>query len=131
MQQRPGIMGGGGSGLGGALATGMAMGAGSAIAHEAIRGVMGSGGHGGQQQMAPPQGGAGYAEPQQQQQMMAQDGQFGGEQIQQQQQNPCMNFNQYLLSCLKDNTGNIGLCQANMDLLTQCEKDNSRYFMGM
>lgn len=52
MQQRP--MLGGGGGLGSALATGMAMGAGSAIAHEAIRGVMGSGsGHGGQQHMAP------------------------------------------------------------------------------
>ena len=32
-----------GSGLGGALMTGMAMGTGSAIAHTAIRGMMGSG----------------------------------------------------------------------------------------
>jgi len=52
-QPAPQMLGGGG-GLGSALATGMAMGAGSAIAHEAIRGVMGSGsGHGGQQHMAP------------------------------------------------------------------------------
>ena len=36
------------SGLGGALATGMAVGAGSEIAHQAIRGIMGGGssGHG-------------------------------------------------------------------------------------
>lgn len=120
---------GGGGGLGSALATGMAMGAGSAIAHEAIRGVMGSGsGHGGQQQMAPQEG-AGYAQPQQQQQMMmGEEGQFASQQVQ--QQNPCMNFNQYLLSCLKENSGSISVCQANMDLLSQCEKDNARYFMG-
>ena len=47
------------SGLGGAVATGMAMGAGSEIAHQAIRGIMGSGssGHGApqQQQAAPVQ----------------------------------------------------------------------------
>jgi hypothetical protein len=42
-----------------------------------------------------------------------------------------MNFNQYLLSCLKDNSGSIAICQANMDMLTQCEKDNARYFMGL
>ena len=107
------------SGLGGALATGMAMGAGSEIAHQAIRGIMGSGssGHGQaptQQQAAPQQmdGQVMYAQPQQQ--------------VQQQQQNPCMNFNQYLISCLKDNQGSIAMCQANMDMLTQCEKDNSR-----
>ena len=36
-----------GGGLGSTLMTGMAFGAGSAIAHEAVRGVMGSGsGHG-------------------------------------------------------------------------------------
>ena len=32
------------SGMGGAVVTGMAMGTGSAIAHEAVRSVMGSGG---------------------------------------------------------------------------------------
>jgi hypothetical protein len=47
------------SGLGGTIMTGMAFGAGSEIAHQAVRGVMGSGsgGHGGQggQEMAPQQ----------------------------------------------------------------------------
>ncbi len=42
-----------------------------------------------------------------------------------------MNYNQYLLSCMKENSANIAICQANMDLLAQCERDNSRYFMGM
>ena len=67
----------GGGGLGSAIATGMAFGAGSAIAHEAVRGVMGSGSHGAsqapQQQYAEPQQMAGapvdYAQQQQQQQV--------------------------------------------------------------
>ena len=60
--------------------------------------------------------------------MMSGEEQYSGSQDL--QQNPCMNFNQYLLSCLKDNSGSISVCQANMDLLSQREKDNSRYFMG-
>lgn len=108
------------SGLGGALATGMAMGAGSEIAHQAIRGVMGSGssGHG----QAPQQ----QAAPQQMQAAPVQYAQPTYEQ--QQQQNPCMSFNQSFLACIKDNSGNIGMCQMNMDMLTQCEKDNRQFF---
>ena len=43
----------GGGGLGSTLMTGMAFGAGSEVAHQAVRGIMGSGsgGHGGQEQM--------------------------------------------------------------------------------
>lgn len=63
----PTVGGGGGmmSGLGGAVATGMAMGAGSEIAHQAIRGIMGSGssGHAPQQQQAPMQAPPQYAQP--------------------------------------------------------------------
>ena len=46
---------GGGGGLGSTIMTGMAFGAGSAVAHEAVRGIIGGGsGHGtNQQQMAP------------------------------------------------------------------------------
>jgi coiled-coil-helix-coiled-coil-helix domain-containing protein 2 len=45
------------SGLGGTLMTGMAFGAGSEVAHQAVRGLMGSGSssHGGQQENAPQQ----------------------------------------------------------------------------
>ena len=41
----------GGGGLGSTIMTGMAFGAGSAVAHEAVRGMMGGGhgGHGGSQ----------------------------------------------------------------------------------
>jgi hypothetical protein len=69
-QQAPAQGGGMMSGLGGTVMTGMAFGAGSEIAHQAVRGIMGSGsGHGGapQQQMAPEQQMApsnqGYAQP--------------------------------------------------------------------
>ena len=52
--QQPAQGGGMMSGLGGTLMTGMAFGAGSEIAHQAVRGVMGSGsGHG--QEQAPVQ----------------------------------------------------------------------------
>ena len=71
--QAPAQGGGMMSGLGGTLMTGMAFGAGSEIAHQAVRGVMGSGGsgHGGdnnmQQQAPQQQVGApvdqGYAQP--------------------------------------------------------------------
>lgn len=53
-QQSGGMM----SGLGSTVMTGMAFGAGSEIAHQAVRGIMGSGsGHGGQevQQQQPVQ----------------------------------------------------------------------------
>ena len=64
-QARPGILGGGGGGLGSAIATGMAFGAGSAIAHEAVRGVMGGGSHGAPAQQQQPQYVEGQAQPQQ------------------------------------------------------------------
>lgn len=47
------MMGGGGD-LGSMLMTGAAMGVGSAVAHEAVRGIMGGGSHG-QQQGYPPE----------------------------------------------------------------------------
>ena len=60
-------MSGGGmmSGIGSTIVTGMALGAGSEVGHQAVRSLMGSGsgsGHGGQQEQAPVQQ---YQEPQQ------------------------------------------------------------------
>ena len=89
-------MGLGGGGLMGTMATGMAFGAGSAIAHEGVRHMMGGGsGHGGQeqQQQSQAQGPSQYADEagydQQQQQQAAP------------QQHPCFNFSQTLFSCLQ------------------------------
>ena len=44
-----------GGGLGQTMMTGMAFGAGSAVAHKAVDSMMGGGSHGGQQQQAPQQ----------------------------------------------------------------------------
>ena len=73
------------SGLGGALATGMAVGAGSEIAHRAIGSVMGGGSsHGEAVQQQPPQ-------------QMSVMNQSAAEAVPQ-QQNPCTSFSQSLMS---------------------------------
>ena len=104
----------GGGGFGSMIAQGMAFGAGSAIAHEGIRHMMGGGhGHGGgapaqQAQQAPMEGGA----PAQQQVDYSQ-----------QQVNPCQDFNLSFVQCLQMNSADIGLCQTQMSMLQQCEQD--------
>ena len=114
----------GGNGLGSMLMTGAALGAGSAVGHAVVGGLMGGGGHG---HGAQSQGG--YAEPmqQQQQQQMAAPEYAAQDQMnaqqQQAQQNPCMAYTQYFLACLKQNADNINMCQMKMDMLSQCEKD--------
>ncbi len=104
----------GGGGLGSTMAQGMAFGAGSAVAHQAIGGLMGGrGGHeGGHTGDAPAQGGAG-------------SGEYGGESYAQPAENPCMSFNQALLQCLQANNSDIGICQTDMNMVVQCEKDNA------
>jgi len=100
VQQKPGMMGG----LGSTIMTGMAFGAGSEIAHQAVRGVMGGGSHGGVQQ-APQD----YPQEQQQQEPI-------------QQQNPCMNYNMKFVECLKSNGNDISDCQNFFNDLKQCEQ---------
>ena len=39
-----------------------------------------------------------------------------------------MSFNQSFLACLKESSNNVGMCQTNMDMLMQCEKDNTRFY---
>ena len=106
-----------GGGLGSTLMTGMAFGAGSEIAHQAVRGMMGGGsGHGGQ---APAEGGQQVV-----QQAPAQDGQMVDYASQeQQQQHPCQEFNMNFVQCLKMNASNIDMCQSYMNMLQQCETD--------
>ena len=70
MQAAPQSGGGMMSGLGGTLAAGMAFGAGSEIAHQGVRAMMGGGssGHGGHGGEAPAQQAPAQAAPMQQQQ---------------------------------------------------------------
>ena len=41
-----------------------------------------------------------------------------------------MGFNQNLMSCLQQNRGEINMCQAYMDMLTQCQRDQSMNTMN-
>ena len=113
------------SGLAGTVMTGMAFGAGSEVAHQAVRSVMGGGsGHGGHGGDAPQQQQQQQPQQMQQQQMQpgyAQDG-YG-----QQQEAPCQAFNTNFVNCLKQNDSDIGMCQQYMDMIKQCERDQQMY----
>ena len=85
------------SGLGSTLMTGMAFGAGSEVAHQAVRGMMGGSGHN-QAQEAPQQ--------QQQQQNY--------------QQQSCQFEINNFTNCLKENK-EIAYCQRYSDLLKMCQ----------
>ena len=116
-----GGMFGGGGGLMSTMATGMAFGAGSEIAHQGVRAMMGGGGSGSghsepqQQQEAPPQ-----------QQYAPQQPMYAQEQPMQ-AQGPCADFSQKLMSCLQTNQGQSNYCSNYMDMLNQCETDHSRF----
>lgn len=79
--------------LAGTVMQGMAFGAGSEIAHSAVRSMMGSGSS---HQEAQPQ----QAQP---------------------QQDACSGHNQDFLNCLKFNNNDIGVCQSYLDLFKQCK----------
>ena len=100
-QTQPQSGGGMLSGIGSTIMTGMAFGAGSEVAHQAVRGLMGSGSssHEGHQQQAPPQ-------------------------QQQQQYNPCQGEMQNFSNCLSQND-NIQYCQQWSDALKVCKQQNN------
>ena len=79
------------SGLGSTLMQGMAFGAGSEVAHQAVRGIMGSGGH------------------------------HDTKEIPQTQSDPCFQQNQDFMNCLQFNKNDVGLCQNYLDLFKQCK----------
>merc|ERR1712046_235989 len=79
----------------GTMMQGMAFGAGSEVAHNVMRGVMGGGGHQEQQQM-----------PEQTQQT----------------QNMCQVEMSNFTECLKLNANDIAGCQNYLDLLKSCEQ---------
>jgi len=110
---RPGMF----SGLGSTLATGMAFGAGSEMAHQAVRGMTG----GGQQQQvvyqdAPP---GQYAQQGYETQGQAQ-----------QNLNKCQFESDQFLQCLKNNDNSIGACQTFFDSLKECETKANRDSQG-
>lgn len=96
------------SGLGSTLMTGMAFGAGSEVAHQAVRGLMGGGSHGNNQVQ--------QSQPQEQTQN------YSNNQTQQQQNN-CVEFNTRFVDCLKRENNDISSCQSLFDDLKSCEKN--------
>ncbi|KAK3281136.1 hypothetical protein CYMTET_11058 [Cymbomonas tetramitiformis] len=88
------------SGIGGMVAQGMAMGAGSAIGHKAVDGVFGAFSGGSEQPQAPPA-------PAQAPPMAAGD--------------VCINHNKAFQECLQGANGDISKCQFYWDMLNQCK----------
>lgn len=82
------------SGLGSTLMQGMAFGAGSEVAHQAVRGIMGSG------------SGSGHNEVQSSPQQITE---------------PCVQENQNFMNCLQYNKNDISMCQSYLDLFKQCK----------
>jgi hypothetical protein len=107
-QQSGGMMGG----LGSTIMTGMAFGAGSEIAHQAVRSVVG--------------GGNSHNQPQQQEHQDQQQNNITTSQPQQQQQNPCMEHNSRFVNCLQKEGNEISNCQSFFDELKFCEKNMFR-----
>lgn len=91
-QQRPGMM----SGLGGTLMQGMAFGAGSEVAHQAVRGIMGTGSGSGHSEAAPQSAPQTFNEP-------------------------CFQENQNFMNCLQFSKNDISQCQSYLDLFKQCK----------
>jgi hypothetical protein len=88
-------------GIGSTIMQGMAFGAGSEVAHQAVRGMMGTGSHNGQQQ--------GVEQQQAQQQQV--------------QGNPCQTEIFNMSECLQRNT-DISYCQSFADILKTCKMNN-------
>ena len=101
-------------GLGGMIAGGMAMGAGSAVGHAAVNSMMGGGSssHSSsapvQQQQAAPVQAAPVEQPV--------------------QQNPCQAQLQNFNMCLSDNATNIGLCQQYFSDFSACSQQAQGMF---
>lgn len=81
------------------MAQGMAFGAGSEIAHQAVRGLMGS-------------------DHKQQVIVQSSDTQT------KQSSNKCEYENTQFINCLKNNSDSIDICQSYFDLIKSCEKRN-------
>lgn len=102
-QATPTTGGGMFSGIGGMVVQGMAFGAGSEIAHQAVRGIMGSGSGSHHQEVQQ------QAAPAQQQQQ------------QQQQQAVCQDEQSIFARCLNQ-SNDIQSCQTYLDMLKECQK---------
>ena len=109
-QQTAPTQSGGGmmSGIGSTIVSGMAFGAGSEVAHQAVRSVMG--------------GSSNHSQPEQVQQQAPQEQQQTNTRPEQ-QTNPCLESNTKFVDCLKRENNDISSCQNLFDDLKSCEKN--------
>jgi len=100
-----------GMGLGGALATGMAFGGGSAIGHSLIGGLIGSRGGGHSVETGSQNLSSGEVTSPSEQKIE-----------QEAMKNPCLDFGQKFVTCLKEYSNDIARCQNIFDDLQNCER---------
>lgn len=93
--------------MGSVMAQGMAFGAGSEIAHQAVRGLVGGDHY--------------YHQPTVVQQQPSMESNYGQ---QQQMKNLCDFENTQFINCLKSNGDSISTCQNYFDMLKECQKKN-------
>jgi hypothetical protein len=91
-------------GIGSTIVQGMAFGAGSEVAHQAVRSIMGGGSHSNQNESRP-------VETNQ-----------NNQPSQQQKNNPCSEYNLSFNDCLKFRDNDISQCQTFFNDLKSCEK---------
>jgi hypothetical protein len=93
-------------GIGSTIATGMAFGAGSEVAHQAVRSIMGGGSH------------SNHNESKQVENTQHNE----SNQQPQQRNNPCSEYNFLFNDCLKIRDNDISQCQSYFNDLKSCEK---------
>ena len=104
------------SGLGGAIAQGMAFGGGSAVAHRAVDAVAGPR----EMKVSHDHGdsgadGAGAGAP-------SAGAGAGAAGYSQEPVRECSRYSQQMNQCLAENTENIGMCQSYVDMMRSCER---------
>merc|ERR1712160_81556 len=128
MPQKPGMM----SGMGGMMATGMALGAGSAVGHMAVSSMMGGGGHGGGHgggnggDNGGNQGNSQGQGQQQQEQFSEQQPMPNmGNMTMNPQDDKCFNFSNIFNDCMKYNQNNSKVCEQTFEDLKTCQNPSS------
>merc|ERR550517_902868 len=101
------------------MASGLAFGAGSAVAHKAVDAVMGGGGGGGGGGDGGGHSDGGYDNVQAPPPAYADDSYSGGE------MDPCMDYKDAFRQCIEQHGSDIASCQNYFDMLNNCKENNS------
>lgn len=102
-------------GLGGMVATGVALGGGSALGHHIVGSMLG--GHG-RAQYYPVESSPNEQLQSSQTQPLQDETNLNAKQL----ENPCIDYNIQFINCLKENQDNISRCQNQFTDMISCEK---------